>query len=848
MSPIHPRLPAILLAAVAAATVALPAAARADVLVEIGNGDQVTGTFLPANEVERYLVRLPAGARLTASVAGKKRKGVGPTPSMRLLAPDGGEISTGALTATPSGAKLSGFVAPASGTYALELTAGSEGDYAFKAKWQNPTGVKQTIDFALDPKAAVELHAAPGTVASLKIASLPGEAGLPRLVQIASHGGSFVHDFAPPANALSPVHAATGIVLAADVDDYTLALGEDAAGAGKALLTVKLAPPKSKPRRIDLSSAALGTDPLNNFVSGSVIGPDGGIVSSDFAADPLSGASVSIPPGALPGPSVILVGPAQPITPNGDVEPHGPAVSFGPGGTTFATDATITLPFDADSFESDFSGLEVQVEDDEGNVSVVPDETVSVDGADGTVSFPTSHFSTYQVFGPPRPGRSDLNADGVDDLVMSAPLSGGYRGKMRIVLGRSGLASAPTRTAEVSIFGNGSESVFGYPYALGDIDADGTTDLVVGSYGFGSTYFGVARVFRGGPGFSPEEALDADFTIGTGTYDGGVFGALAVGDVTGDGAADLVIGAPSAKDVRGGVDGAVFVVPGGSAFGSTPTDGAGVIRIAGGVPGRAIGRSLALGDVTGDGVLDIVVAVAQDFGQKPSPPSLFVLAGGKSLASGVASPASTIYGNLGERLGTAIAVADFDGDGHADVAVGSDDAPSQTPGVPDGVVYWFRGPLAPVSTVRDAAAVIVCAPESGPPVTSGGGGFGSSMQAANVVGDPVRDLIVGCPTATPLAPAGAFEAGAYVVLRGGPKFGSDRRIETGTAAAAHLGCVVLPCADVDGDGRLDVIVAETEYGGDQGRVTVRLGPGLAGRTVEFVGSAGEAVGGGKCGD
>lgn len=834
--------------ALTAALLGTAGIARSDVLVEIGNGDQVTGSFLPAGEVERYLVRLPEGARLSANVAGKKRKGVGPTPTLRLLAPDGDPIATSTLSTTPSGAKVVGFVAPSSGLYSLELTSASEGDYSFKAKWQSPTGVKRTLDFALDPKATVELHASPGTVASFKVASLPGETGLPRLVQIASAGGAYVHDFDPPPNPGSAVHAASGLVLAGSSDDYTLALAEDAAGVGKALLTVKLVPPKPKARRIDLTTAALGTDPLNNFVTGAVIGPDGGIVGSGFAADPLSGASVSIPPGALGAPSVIVVGPGSPVSPNGDVEPHGPAVSFGPEGTTFAADATVTLPFDADAFDSDFTGLEVQVEDDDGNVSAVPEETVTVDGAEGTVSFPTSHFSTYQVFGPPRPGRSDLDGDGVDDLVMSAPLAGGFRGKMRVVRGRGDLASAPTRSAEVSIFGNGSESVFGYPYALGDLDHDGTADLVAGSYGFSSGYYGAARVFRGGPGFAPEEALDADVTIRTGTSDGGVFGAIAVGDVTGDGAPDLVLAAPSAQDTRGGVDGAVFVVPGGPNFASTRTDGAGVIRISGGVPGEAIGRALALGDVTGDGVADIVVAAPDGGIGKQTPGRVVVVEGGPKLVSGpVPASAPTLHGVIGERFGSALAVADFDGDGHVDVAVGSDDAPSQATGVPDGVVYWFRGPLAAVSTTRDAAAVIACVPSSGTPVTSGGGGFGSTMQAANVVGDPVRDLVVGCPTATPLAPAGASEAGAFVVLRGGAKFGTDVRVETGTSPGAHLGCVVPPAADVDGDGRLDVIVAATEFGGDLGRVTVRLGPNLAGRVLDFTGSAGEAVGGGKCG-
>jgi hypothetical protein len=831
-----------------AIAVAAPRRAAADVLVEIGSGDQVTGSFLPASEVESYVVRMPQGSKLTASVAGKKVKGAGPVPVLTLL-DAGGHVAPGSpVVVTKTGAKISSYVAPASGAYTLRLTSAVAGDYTLKVKWAAPTTVTQTMNFGLTPTVDVPVHAPPGTVATLRIAALAFQPGFPRIERVRSADASFDVTIPPPATP-GPMMSVKNQRLGGTSPDFLVTVSENS-DMGNALFTAKLVPPKTKARKVDLTTKTLGSDPLNNFVQGVVIGPDGGIVAAGgFPDDPLAGASVSVPPGALGAAAAIVVGPAPGISHGTDTQPRGPAVQFGPAGTTFTANATVTLPYDADEFDSSHTGLTVLVRDDHGHVTTVPAGTVTVDDSGGTVSFPTSHFTSYQVFGPKAKSRADLNGDGVDDLVLPAPYAGGFRGTIDVVFGKAGLASSSTKDAEVAIFGNGgNETAFGYGTALGDVDGDGATDLAVESYGFAnSTYFSVARVFKGGPGFSPRQASDADFTITTDATIPGAFGQMAIGDVTGDGVPDLVIGAPS---MTGQVNraGGFLVVPGGTGFASVVTDAANVIRLHGAVKDQPLGQSICLADVNGDGIADILVGAPDDQSATNGPGRVFVVLGGPSLKSGTISfPFAVLSGASGaDKFGTSIAVADFDGDGHADVAVGAPAAPAQGPGLASGAVFVFKGPVTGDTSAIDAGYSFVLTPSPGQPTTTGGTNFGRSLAAGNVVGDPIRDLVIGCGTATP--DAGPAEAGAYVIVRGSKQFATTEiRLVPGTVSHAHLGCVILPCADVNGDGRLDVLAAATDFQTDLGRVEILLGPNAIGATVIVTGGAGEHLGGGSCG-
>ena len=149
------------------------------------------------------------------------------------------------------------------------------------------------------------------------------------------------------------------------------------------------------------------------------------------------------------------------------------------------------------------------------------------------------------------------------------------------------------------------------------------------------------------------------------------------------------------------------------------------------------------------------------------------------------------------RFGSALASADFDRDGYADLAVGApyeEGVPSHIdPGM--GVVYVYYGGASGLGSRQ------VFLPHAGLR------GFGHALAAADLTGDGWPDLAVGAPfTAVSGAPTG-FQTGEVAVLRGGPS-GFDRErsslVARPSLTAEHFG-EVLAAGDVDGDGDIDLV-------------------------------------------
>ncbi|MGW1027961.1 FG-GAP-like repeat-containing protein [Streptomyces sp. NPDC002577] len=154
--------------------------------------------------------------------------------------------------------------------------------------------------------------------------------------------------------------------------------------------------------------------------------------------------------------------------------------------------------------------------------------------------------------------------------------------------------------------------------AAGDIDQDGYDDLV--TYGSGSSSAGTLVVHYGGadgiPGSSRSTTIDQDTAGVPGVSESGdAFGASAsVGDVTGDGYADVAVGAPG-EDIGSLSDsGAVWLLKG-SASGLTGSGAQSFSQDTSGVPGVAessdrLGYDLRLEDLNRDGHADLVAAAS----------------------------------------------------------------------------------------------------------------------------------------------------------------------------------------------------------------------------------------------
>ena len=308
----------------------------------------------------------------------------------------------------------------------------------------------------------------------------------------------------------------------------------------------------------------------------------------------------------------------------------------------------------------------------------------------------TGTLELHDTFGESLAPLGDLDGDGVPELAVGASGDddgGPGRGAVWILyLNGDGTVKTHEKISNTEgVFTGTLDNGDGFGSSvtsLGDLNGDGIDDLAVGAHGDddGGNNCGAVWILL----------LDSDSTVmahqkissgegnfGGALYDGDAFGGsvASLGDLDGDGLADLAVGAP--RDDDGGSDrGAVWILfLGGS---GTVRSHQKISHTAGNFAGGLddydlFGNSLAsMGDFDGDGIGDLAVGAFYDYdwgGFRGAVWILFLESNGTVKSHQKISLLEGGFTGLvrkGDYFGSSVAsLGDLDGDGFGDVAVGA---------------------------------------------------------------------------------------------------------------------------------------------------------------------------------
>lgn len=384
-------------------------------------------------------------------------------------------------------------------------------------------------------------------------------------------------------------------------------------------------------------------------------------------------------------------------------------------------------------------------------------------------------------------GTGDFDKDGYDDFVTveANRVSGGSWAWQVIVVpgSKSGLdAARATRYSDV----------YSGPLLRGDLDGDGFTDLVAtreptrpGRKAEPGANYQAVVMFGGMNGLGKPVTVTAQ----------GQFLAMAVADVNGDGALDLIDRGKGAQEKD------PSRIPGRIAYGPFDRNGAPARLV--GQDWEAAGGGATAGDFDGDGFDDLLFTGSPPYSDDEEPSSDPIPAAayfrGSPDGPVPAAPPEGLDNSIEDGVLTPLA-GDVDGDGVTDLLVGGGGISSPVDGLDVGQLTIVHGAAGGPGTGRRNTVYSQETPGI-PGDSQGKDMFGAVSGAGDVNGDGHPDLVVNTP--------GEDKAGRFTLLPGatdgsGPDPSRATAFDATTYGWESINAT-LPPLDINGDRYADVV-------------------------------------------
>ena len=385
--------------------------------------------------------------------------------------------------------------------------------------------------------------------------------------------------------------------------------------------------------------------------------------------------------------------------------------------------------------------------------------------------------------------------------------------------------------------GEGSSDHLGDPNSqspVSDLNGDGISDLVFGAHlndDLGRLSSGAVYVIFGSPTLSTgtkDLAVPGNYDLKfVGAADGDTIWNTAVGDINGDGQLDLLMTGGIESNNNRPSSGSVYAV-----FG--PLVSAGTVDLAlpasyqvrfdGAANGDRLGYDVAVGDLNADGIPDVAMASYEtDFNGLTNAGSVYVKFGPVPPGSIELTGTPQTYdlrfdGAFGNGTPSTVAIGDVNGDTIPDLAMGFSGG--------NRVYVKFGGPFIG-SSAQDLAD-----PSSHDIQYTGSGSLGGSLAIGDVNGDSQGDMLIGAPFAggsqgsvyvvfggAPIATgvqnlnlAGNFDI-RYDGAAGGDQLSRSGSLAAGDGDGDGAGDLIMGASLADPNGRVDSGSVYVKYGG-----------------------------------